>query len=585
MFQKFMDEFVTEYPIPDTLVASFPHVRKLQRYHPGLKNFLRKGILGLDSTFYTSGHLISWKEDPDRPGVGEGQIQYEDGTVATKDVYVKTIHLLEPFAYLGGDYNEKKMELPANVDDIPISRAEKLLDPNNQAYIDVTTMSILGRLNETGITPHSMKIYGAVCGIYDKYMYDITDEYDDLKKEEWFWRAVGLSGECVRIIPDKGVTLDDKTIDEIRRCPIKISAEKAVEAAIELPVIEVEAETVAVTITDEVMEEVTFAPAEEDDDVICLDGAEAAADAATIPELTYRIMIECKDMPVILLFEEVATDTIDTLLEDDADIEDSLLEDEDSSTDDALALMQAEKDERWSAWMMQVICSLIQFQALLGLCHNDLHTNNIVWTETAAEFIVYKSLDGKHIWKVPTYGKMFHVIDFGRATFRIGKKEFMSDDFFSYGDAAGQYNYGPCYNSELDLLPSNPSFDLCRLVVSMLDSLYVETPKVRGGKKKRRIMSNEEGMKKYYTVSDLYNRMWSWLIDDAGNNVLRDAADVDKYPGFDLYVHIAAYVHGADPKDQIRQAPFKGYEISADEYKALKKDSYVGTCLYINVDN
>jgi hypothetical protein len=38
-----------------------------------------------------------------------------------------------------------------------------------------------------------------------------------------------------------------------------------------------------------------------------------------------------------------------------------------------------------------------------------------MWKNTKEEYLYYKSRNGK-IWKVPTYGKIFYIIDFGRAS-------------------------------------------------------------------------------------------------------------------------------------------------------------------------
>jgi hypothetical protein len=565
LFHKLINEFVTEYPIPDTISQSFPHVRNLQRYHPGLRRFTKAADNELTSqhTFYTEGRLISWEQSGDNKNMGKGVIEYSDGTRKTKNVYVKTIHLLDPFAYISGEYDEPPLELPAaGISDN--TRKKKLLDPNNQAYIDVTAMTILSRLSDVKVTPHVAKVYGAVCGVQDIYMYNITNEYDTLKTKRWFWETVGENSEKLHVIQVDGVSeagVSEETIKRIRTCPFPKGAVEITEVA------------AADILVDNIpLEEIKLeADAEGDATDIQLKartdnssqklGSEVDDDNDDADTLPYKIMVECKDMPVILLFEEAADGTLEDLIQEDINTEDSLLEDIDSDADDALVLFMAEKEERWSAWMMQVICALTQLQNLLGLCHNDLHTYNILWEETNTEYIYYKTFSGEY-WKVPTYGKIMKVIDFGRATFRVGKKEFMSDDFMDGNEACGQYNYGPCYCEDEEIIPSNPSFDLCRLSVSMIDSLYVETPSVRGKKKSRKVMSEEEdGWIKYYTESDLYNCLWKWLIDDGGENVLRYEDGEDKYPGFDLYVYIASNVHGAVPKKQLEVAPFREYKL------------------------
>jgi hypothetical protein len=474
--------------------------------------------------------------------VGMGKVKYSNGTIEDKKVYVKTIHLLDPFSFVEGDYVDEPIDLP--VVSVPKSdKLKKLLDPNNQAYIDVTTMSILGQLKEKNVIPHAVKIYGAVCGIQESYLYNITDEYDTLKKKEWFWESVGISGELIHVTGNPDTILSDETIAEIKKCPFQMKNEYTCDE--DVCVLDVS----NITVDDIPMEEAEFN---------FDDASDISSQSSTDEDPTYTISIECKNMPVILLFEEAATGILDDLLEEDASMEESLIADKDDTTD-ALKVMRVEKEGKWTAWMMQVVCALTQLQALLGLCHNDLHTNNITWTQTPYEYIIYSNSNGDK-WKVPTYGKLFKIIDFGRATFRIGKKEFMSDDFFYENEAYGQYNYGPCYNEAHDIIPSNPSFDLCRLSVSMIDSLYNETPCIRGNKRKRKIMNKEGSWIKYYTVSQLYNVLWKWLLNDKRQNVLMDESGNDRFPGFDLYVHIARYVHNAVPKEQLENIPFSVFK-------------------------
>jgi len=468
-------------------------------------------------------------------------------------VHVKTIHLLDPFIYISGEYDEPPLELPA-AGISENTRKKKLLDPNNQAYIDVTAMTILSRLSDVNITPHVVKIYGAVCGVQDTYMYNITNEYDTLKTKRWFWDTVGENSEKLHVIPEDGCEVNEDTIKRIKKCPFPKG---------ELTITEVVPDDIGTSTSataDAVpMEEISL---EAEEDASVHDETTDTGSTESDDEIPYKIMIECKDMPVILLFEEAADGTLEDLIQEDADMEDSLLEDDGSEGEDGLVLFLAEKEERWSAWMMQIICALAQLQGLLSMCHNDLHTYNILWDETDIEYIYYKSSRGEY-WKVPTYGKLMKIIDFGRATFRIGRKEFMSDDFLEGNEAYGQYNYGACYCDDDEVIPSNPSFDLCRLSVSMIDSLYAETPTVRGKKKSRKVMSREGDWIKYHTESDLYNCLWKWMIDDDGENILRYENGEDKYPGFDLYVYIASNVHGAVPKMQLGVEPFNAYKLDS----------------------
>jgi hypothetical protein len=112
-------------------------------------------------------------------------------------------------------------------------------------------------------------------------------------------------------------------------------------------------------------------------------------------------------------------------------------------------------EDKWSAWLFQVIASLCVAQTLFGFTHNDLHSNNIVWAETEEKYLYYKTNDGK-LFKVPTYGKIFKIIDFGRSIFSINEHLFISDDFEEENDAATQFNFPELNgdNSDLKVYPN-----------------------------------------------------------------------------------------------------------------------------------
>jgi serine/threonine protein kinase len=230
---------------------------------------------------------------------------------------------------------------------------------------------------------------------------------------------------------------------------------------------------------------------------------------------------------------------------------DSLLDVEESSDDN---LLSESKDERWSAWIFQVIAALTTAQYHYGFVHNDLHTNNVMWCSTDDEFIYYK-LDNI-FYRVPTFGNLMKIIDFGRASFWLtDRSELIITDSFDEGnDASGQYNCPPFYDEEEPRIDPNPSFDLCRLAVSMFDALYHEQP---GVKTPQKIMAEEPGRVSYETESELYNLLWRWLTDDKGKNILRTPNDNERFPDFDLYKYIAKHAKNCVPRIEAKNSYFE----------------------------
>jgi serine/threonine protein kinase len=278
----------------------------------------------------------------------------------------------------------------------------------------------------------------------------------------------------------------------------------------------------------------------------CVSSLESC-DEESIDEL--QQFVEFSDFPVQVTLLERLEGTMDELLEAEDEEDPASIE---------------SKDARWSSWLFQVIAGLTTAQYLTGFVHNDLHTNNIMWSTTDRTHLYYRIHKQKETYymAVPTYGKIMKIIDFGRASYTLPEPAgfFISDAFYPGNDAATQYNCEPFYDPEdgKKVEPST-SFDLCRLAVSLLESLYPERPAACTPTK---VMSRE-GAKIYTeTVSGIYNMMWQWLTDDDGKNVLRSPDGEERYPDFDLYRALATDVHKAIPKQQIERSVFAGYKVA-----------------------
>jgi hypothetical protein len=137
------------------------------------------------------------------------------------------------------------------------------------------------------------------------------------------------------------------------------------------------------------------------------------------------------------------------------------------NTFDDLIINQKLSDDEWFSALMQIIMILISYQKMFSFTHNDLHTNNIMYIPTNKKFIFYTYK--KKTYKVPTFGKIYKLIDFGRAIYKFNGKVFCSDSFQTGGDAATQYNTEPYFNDKKPRLEPNFSFDLCRLACSIFD--------------------------------------------------------------------------------------------------------------------
>jgi hypothetical protein len=112
---------------------------------------------------------------------------------------------------------------------------------------------------------------------------------------------------------------------------------------------------------------------------------------------------------------------------------------------------------------------------------------------------------------------------------------------------------------------------LSRLSVSIIEALFDDIPEDKTSSGEPRILSREPGRTQRETVSDLYNVLWEWLIDEDGRNILWDTDNSERYPGFDLYNVIAQKVKGAVPREQLEKAAFLKFIVSAESVPAGEK--------------
>ena len=64
-----------------------------------------------------------------------------------------------------------------------------------------------------------------------------------------------------------------------------------------------------------------------------------------------------------------------------------------------------------------------------------------MYVPTEKQFLYYSLND--ITYKVPTYGKIYKIIDFGRSIYKFNGQTMCSDSFHPKGDAASQYNCEP----------------------------------------------------------------------------------------------------------------------------------------------
>jgi len=557
-------------PVTDQMKEAFPHVKFLQRYHPGLDAF-PLGLSDRLSAALPTRYIIQEWLDTDPSDCRKRTVKITDTSTETSldvstetsldvstetsldvsgdtssdvsqeaTVFVKTVHLLDPIALLQNEYTMPAHPL------LPLGTQSwkntllKLHTPTNQAYVDAVASYVLGRLREQNMTPHAALSYGSITGIADRYKFKITDEYDSYRQCRWFWKGLKTKSATLEVKRDEEDVLEDPEymdlVQEMFICPFD-DLDRVVAEEEELSVEKVEA------LEDSGSLHSFDFDAEEESDKS--EGSEKSSDSDSSESsdgTLFDVNLNMTNMPVIMICQEAQQGTMDDLMDEEelhGNVRDSV-----------------SWDQMWIAWTFQIVAALSFLQKHIAFTHNDLHTNNIVWRTTEQTHLYYRAHDGT-TFKVPTYGRIFSLIDFGRAIFRIQGELWISDDHWPEHDAGGQYNFGPFYELDSPKVSPNPSFDLCRLAISMLEGLYDEHPNRKKGSST--ILSQEGSWKVHETVSPLFNLLWTWTLNDDGETLFEDRHGNEKFPGFDLYIEIAHKVHDAVPKDQVRRPVFESF--------------------------
>jgi len=494
--------------------------------------------------------------------------------VMEKPVFIKFSPLLDPIRYMIGKYDvtDPRIRTMPSINSTEESINSKILSHQNSSYIDCFFSYLTsGLLHNHGFL-NGVDFYGSYLGVQDSFRACVTDDLDYLRESEFFNKNVGVlfsvEDDCLKqdrelygIAGSRGnkcklnfgetrhnnsemsitVLDNDLTVSE-SNAPLEdeINADKLV---YEKPCSN-SSKSSSASSDDSKMNYSSESESEDDDD-----GSEEGGDSdeeswETEPEREddsndsqeedeEEVYGYIKDFPIQLICLEKCTGTLDELF-----------------------VKEKIDEQSGAAALFQVVMSLLMLQKTFKFTHNDLHTNNIMYVDTTLEHLTYK-FDEK-VYKVPTYGKIFKLIDFGRAIYRFQDKIFCSDSFAPGGDASTQYNCEPFLNKSKPRLEPNMSFDLCRLGSSIFDFLMDECLPVS-------------------KMDELQKTIHRWCSDDNGKNVLYKKNGEERYPNFKLYKMIARTVHRHTPEAQLEFPFFSQFLVESTE-KSINIDIDAAPC-------
>lgn len=452
------------------------------------------------------------------------------GEIVKTPIFVKFSPLLDPIKYMIGKYPVQDDIIRTLPSPSESSTFPKLADENNASYIDGFFSFLSSQLLEHHGFLHGIDYYGSYLGVQDKFKMNASDDIEYLYTSDYFNRNVG---KYFFISDDVRQHVSEGFGSRANKNKLMIQSEDVgIDLAIEdLGVEEIAGEDIVSEENEMVYEkssnntqsstdssnnsEINYSSSESESDAYESerDASESESDASesSMPSSECdNIYAFLPKFPVQMICLEKCAGTFDELLDKGV----------------------IDECEGASA-LFQIVMTLLVYQRAFSFTHNDLHTNNIMYVNTDVEYLYY--MWENRVYRVPTYGKIYKIIDFGRSIYRYGGKTFCSDSFASGGDAATQYNCEPYLNEKKPRLDPNPAFDLCRLGCSMYDFLIED--------------ESESDM------SDYQKTVARWCKDDDGRNVLYKRNGDERYPNFKLYKMIARIVHHHTPQKQLKM-PF-----------------------------
>jgi hypothetical protein len=495
--------------------------------------------------------------------------------VKNKQVFFKLAPLIDPFKYLIGKYNpkdEKLYKLPFITSELDEFN-NKFTDYNNCSYVDSFFSFLNSKLIHDHDFIHGVDFYGSFLSIKNNFTINVFDDLDYLNKSEYFNKNKNILFH----VDEYDFLFDDDDEEDKKKLPL-----------IKIDKTNTSVSNLSIDSIDETIYEDVFS-----NEIVSLDNLkERSLDIVDLNNLDIQTNITttlksgstCSSRSSHTENEELCCNKkpdngsevfdeekygvsssgsdSDSICDSESDcnsentgIEEKInvvipkfpiqiisMEKCDSTFDD-LILNEDLSEVEWYSALMQVMMILLTYQKMFAFTHNDLHTNNVMYNNTDLEFIYY--CYKKKYYRVPTFGRIFKIIDFGRSIYKFDGKVFCSDSFQNGGDAATQYNTEPYFNDKKPRLDPNYSFDICRLACSIFDYMVEDL----------------DSIKNLDDCDPITKLIVEWCLDDKGVNLLYKNDGSDRYPDFKLYKMIARCVHNHTPQAQLERKEFNAFTI------------------------
>lgn len=472
-----------------------------------------------------------------------------------KEVFIKYSPLVDPIKYMIGKYenNYNILELPKFIDDATPEYSatyKKILDPNNSAYIDGFFSFLSSCLLNNYNFYNGLDYYGAFLGVKNKFKYNVTEDLEYLDESDYFHKHKN----SLFIFEDNEKIANLFNNTKKNKQPLVLDTTECDEDLIindlsELIVEETHNTNLELTLTYENLDILennkvlnTNSNTNTNTGINTTNSSDTCSSRSSNTDLTNSENSCSDDINEDDESSEASFNSEEIFCSiDKIPVEMIILECCENTLDDYIVNNKI-KDNEWESIIMQILFTLITYQKVFEFTHNDLHTNNIVYVSTPKKYLYYK-YNNAH-YKVPTFGKIYKIIDFGRAIYKFKNKFICSDSYSESGDATSQYNCEPYLNKAKPIIGPNSSFDLCRLGCSLFDYFIDDLDDIKKLK------------------SPIKKIMIEWVFDDNNKNILYKNNGSERYPDFKLYKMIARSVHRHTPQNVLLKPTFEAYKIA-----------------------
>jgi len=517
-------------------------ISKVQNYIPLYKQFFSLKSsnyknLNLNHVF----HIEKVKKTPKRNKfvcTVKSDVRQEE-----KLCFFKFSPLLDSVKYMVGKYENLGEQERTTLPELENSSChKKVMDPNNSAYVDGFFSYLTSQLHHNCYFPHGLDFFGSFLGIQKEFVVNVVDDLEYLHDSTYFHKNQNKKFKLENI--EMGMLVDFDTrnykkklnigknvsnksintlknedfqdvfyLSDVSNNKLPNSLDLVFEFNLPNSSQSKKTDSTCSSRSSNTCSSSSNSDNEENDSE---EESTSMSETTSSYDSDMEVNSIIYDFPIQVICLECMDGTLDSLLNDENEMD----------------------NDEWRACLFQIIIMLIIYQKVFDFTHNDLHTNNIMFQKTDKKHICYRYK--QKYYKVPTYGKIFKIIDFGRAIYKYKGKMICSDSYHSKGDAATQYNCEPYFNSKKPRLEPNMSFDLCRLACSLFDYFI-------------------EDMDEIDPIDSLAKIIIEWTKDDKGRNILYKKNGDERYPDFKLYKMIARTVHKHTPQTQLEGSFFNRF--------------------------